>query len=316
MYIFKNRISIESREELQEYLDGYEYETSGLSFSGLYMWRESNQFSYQRIGEYMCISAISHLEVGEDLHFMFPPLTRTGTYEKEKLRETILEAERMFQEKGADFSMRLIPGHMLEIIGQAVPEMKFLDDRPNYDYIYDRYLLQELKGKKYHAKKNYVNSFKKNHEYVYESITSSMAEEIMEYIRWFASRKDLSVHEMELLKMEEEAMQDVFENFETAGYIGGVIRIDGKIEALSAGGRLGRNSFVQHIEKANTDFRGLYPVIMNELIRTLPEDILFFNREEDMDMENLRKAKLSYHPLKLLDKYIGIMKKQKEADCI
>lgn len=309
MYIFENKISIEHRDELQPYLDGFEYETSGLSFSGLYMWRESNQFCYQKIGEYMCISAISHLEIGEELHFMFPPLTRTGEYDREALRFTILEAERLFRERGEAFSMRLVPGHMVEMIKEAVPEMEFIDDRPNYDYIYDRILLQELKGKKYHAKKNYVNSFKANYEYEYEDIDSSMTEEIMGYIRSFNEKKVLDEHDMELLLMEEKAMRDVFENFEAAGYLGGLIRIGGEIQALTAGGRLGRDCLVQHIEKANTEFRGLYPMIMNEFLKHLPEDIAFINREEDMGMENLRKAKLSYRPVKLLDKYIGIIKR-------
>lgn len=305
MYLFEKRIDLKNQEELQEYLSGYCYGTSGLCFTGLYMWRESNQFSYQIIGEYLCIAAVSHLEIGEkELYFMFPPLTKTGQYDKDSLRYTILTARRLFEEKGADFSLRLVPGHMLELIKEAVPEISFYEDRPNFDYIYSREELEHLRGKKYHAKKNYVNSFRKNYEYEYQLITSDMEEEIMEYIADFNRKKELPEHEMELLKLEEEAMRDVFHNFEAAGYFGGLIRINGKIEALTAGGRACR-SFVQHIEKANTEFRGLYPMIMNELIRSLPEDIEFINREEDMDMENLRKAKLSYHPVKLLDKYIG-----------
>lgn len=306
MYIFEKNIELENREELQEYLEGYDYGTSGLTFTGLYMWRESNQFCYRIIGDYLCISALSHLEIGErELHFMFPPLTKTGSYDRESLRYTILEAKRIFEEKGESFSLRLVPGHMLDIIKDAVPEMKFTEDRPNFDYIYSREALQNLRGKKYHAKKNYVNSFKKSNEYEYQLINSGMEDEIMEYIAEFNGKKELSEHDMMLLKLEEDAMRDVFHNFEEAGYFGGVIRINGKIEALTAGGRAG-NSFVQHIEKANTDYRGLYPLVMNELLKSLPEDIEYINREEDMDMENLRKAKMSYHPVKLLDKYIGI----------
>ena len=61
MYLFDNRITIEDRPLLEEYLNGFEYKTSGLSFSAQYMWRDINQFSWDIIGDYMCISGISHL---------------------------------------------------------------------------------------------------------------------------------------------------------------------------------------------------------------------------------------------------------------
>ena len=63
MYMFDNRITIENREILEKYLNGYEYKASGLSFSAQYMWRESNRFSWDILGDYMCISGISHLEL-------------------------------------------------------------------------------------------------------------------------------------------------------------------------------------------------------------------------------------------------------------
>lgn len=305
MYIFDNKITIENRAVLEEYLNGYEYETSGLSFSALYMWRDINEFCFEIIGEYMCISGISHLELDQKLNFMFPPLTKTGSYDKALLRDTILEAKRIFESKGAVFNLRLVPEHMIKLICDAVPEIEFAEDRPNFDYIYRREDLVELRGKKYHAKKNYINSFRKNYEYEYEPINSAMADELMEFVEFFNSRKEIPEHEMELLKNEEAAMRDVFENFEACGYYGGVIRIDGRVQALTAGGRLGSNMLTQHLEKANTDYRGLYPMICNEFCRSLPEDIEFINREEDMGIENLRKAKLSYKPVKLLEKYIG-----------
>lgn len=305
MYIFDNKITIENRAVLEEYLNGYEYETSGLSFSALYMWRDINEFSFEIIGEYMCISGISHLELDQKLNFMFPPLTKTGSYDKTPLRDTILEAKRIFESKGAVFNLRLVPAHMTQLICDAAPEIEFAEDRPNFDYIYRREDLVELRGKKYHAKKNYINSFRKNYEYEYEPINSGMADELMEFVKFFNSRKEIPEHEMELLKNEEAAMRDVFENFEACGYYGGVIRIDGRVQALTAGGRLGSNMLTQHLEKANTDYRGLYPMICNEFCKSLPEDIEFINREEDMGIENLRKAKLSYKPIKLLEKYIG-----------
>lgn len=310
MYLFENRITTENRALIEEYLNGFEYKTSGLSFGGQYMWREINQFSWEMIGDYMCISGVSHLELEEgiELPFMFPPLTKTGEYDRESLRNTIMLAKKHFEDRGFEFSLRLVPFHVMEIIREAVPEIKWVDDRPNYDYIYLTQDLIDLKGRDYHSKKNHLNYFKKTYEYEYVELTSEMADEAMDFIAEFNARKEVPEHEMALLKMEEEAMDDVFRNIEAVGYSAGAIRINGKIEAIAIGGRLGRNTVVEHVEKANVEYRGLYQAINNEFCRHVASWAKYINREEDMGIPNLRKAKLSYRPVKLLEKYIGYFK--------
>lgn len=310
MYMFDNRISIDNRETLEKYLNGYEYKTSGLSFSAQYMWREINRFSWDMMGEYMCISGISHLELedGIVLPFMFPPLTCTGEYDKDALRETIYRSKEHFEKKGQPFSLRLVPFHVMEIIKEAVPEMHFIDDRPNYDYIYLTQDLIDLKGKSFHGKKNHLNYFKKTYEYEYVELTSDMADDAMKFISDFNKRKEVPAHEMEMLKMEEHAMEDVFKNIEAVGYSAGAIVIDGSIEAIAIGGRLGKKTITEHVEKANIEYRGLYQAINNEFCRNVASKAKYINREEDMGIPNLRKAKLSYKPVKLLEKYIGVFK--------
>ncbi|MDO5491040.1 MAG: phosphatidylglycerol lysyltransferase domain-containing protein [Bacillota bacterium] len=310
MYMFDNRITIPDRPILEEYLNGYEYKTSGLSFSAQYMWRESNMFSWDIIGDYMCIAGISHLELEEGiiLPFLFPPLTRTGEYDRESLRETIFRAREIFAKAGQPFSLRLVPFHLMEIIREAVPELKWVDDRPNYDYIYLTQDLIDLKGRDFHGKKNHLNYFKKTFEYEYIELTSDMTDECMQFIAEFNERKDVPEHEKEMLRFEEEAMEDVFRNLEAVGYQAGAIRIDGKIEALAIGGQLGANTVTEHVEKANVNFRGLYQAINNEFCRNVASRAKYINREEDMGIPNLRKAKLSYRPCKLLEKYIGTIR--------
>lgn len=310
MYMFKNRINIENRQILEEYLNGYEYKTSGLSFSALYMWRDINRFSYDIIGDYMCISGVSHLELedGIILPFMFPPLTRTGGYDKDSLRETIYKAKKHFEKAGQPFSLRLVPFHLMEIIKEACPEICFRDDRPNYDYIYSTQELIDLKGRAFHGKKNHLNYFKRTYDYEYVELTSDMADDAMEFISEFNKRKEVPAHEMAMLKMEEEAMDDVLRNIEKVGYSAGAILIDGKIEAIAIGGKLGKNTITEHVEKANVNFRGLYQAINNEFCKNVAAKAKYINREEDMGIPNLRKAKLSYNPVKLLEKYIGVFK--------
>lgn len=309
--MFENQITIENREFLEEYLNGYDYKTSGLSFSALYMWKDINRFSWQQFGDYLCIAGISHLELEDGIiePFLFPPLTKTGEYDPESLRQTIYAAKDYFEKKGAKFSLRLVPLHMTDIIKAACPgELKFIDDRPNYDYVYRTQELIDLKGRDYHAKKNHLNYFHKNYEYEYISLTSDMADDAMRFIDEFNQRKEVPEHEMQMLRMEEEAMEDVLRNLEKVGYMAGAIRIGGKIEALSIGGRLGKNTVTVHVEKANTEFRGLYQAINQEFCRSIGEFAKYVNREEDMGLPNLRKAKLSYKPVRMVEKYIAVFK--------
>lgn len=311
MYIFDNRITLENREELQKYLRGYRYCTSGLSFSSLYMWRDINDFSWEIFGDYMCICGMSHLELEEGiiLPFMAVPLTSTGTYDPEKLRETVLMAKEKMEEEGYPFSMRLVPFPLIEELAKAFPgKLRIQADRDNFDYLYHKNDMIELKGRSLHKKKNHMNYFLKNYQYEYRPLTSDMAEDAMRFIAEFNARKDIPPHERELLDMEERAMRDVFENIEKAGYLAGAIFIDGRIEALSVGGIINSNTVGVHIEKANINYRGLYQIINMEFCKHLPAEIKYVNREEDMGLPGLRKSKLSYKPVKLVEKYIVTFK--------
>ncbi|RDC49395.1 DUF2156 domain-containing protein, partial [Acinetobacter sp. RIT592] len=86
------------------------------------------------------------------------------------------------------------------------------------------------------------------------------------------------------------------------------IYIDSKLEAFSIGEMLNDNMAVIHVEKANADIRGLYPYINQQFLLNEFSDVEFVNREEDLGIEGLRKAKLSYHPVKFAEKYTVIEK--------
>ncbi|MEA4988334.1 MAG: phosphatidylglycerol lysyltransferase domain-containing protein [Anaerovorax sp.] len=309
MYLFKNKITLENREILDKYLGSYEYKTSGLSFSSLYMWRNINYFSWEIFGDYLCIAGMSQLEEDKEEPFLLPPLTKTGFYEPEGLRNSILEAKRVFEECGFVCTLRLVPIQIMEAIKAAFPkEIHIIADRPNYDYLYLTKDLIELSGREFHSKRNHLNYFLNHYDYKYVALTSAMAGKAEQFIKEFNERKNLSGHERELLLMEESAMKDVFHNIEKVGYHAGAILIDDKIEALSIGGNLGKRTVTVHIEKANIEFRGLYQAINNEFSKNVACRVKYINREEDMGILGLRKAKLSYNPIKLVEKYIGVFK--------
>jgi len=310
MYIFDGRITLEDRELLDAFLNSFDYKTSGLSYTSLFMWREINTISWRQVGDHLCITGADNLDPALDDTFMFPPLTRTGAYDPESLRRTILEARELFESKNRPFIMKLVPFHMLEILSEAIPRGFFFEaDRSNFDYIYDTKDLIELSGRAYHSKKNHLNYFRTNYDYEYGRMTPEMTDEAMEFIREFNERKALEdPHERLLLEFEERAMRDVFLNLDKVGYLSGIIRIGGRIEAISIGGKLGSRTVTVHVEKANTEYRGLYQAINNEFCKAMATGVKRVNREEDMGIPGLRKAKLSYKPVKFVEKYIVTLK--------
>lgn len=308
--MFDKIITLEDKDILNEYLHSFDYRASSYSFTSLYMWRESNRFSYEIINGYLCMQGVSHLEIDRDgvdkqETFLFMPLAKEGKYEPESFKATLEVLKDHYLKIEERLCFRLVPYHVIDILEDMMPNaFCYYADRPNYDYIYSSQELIDLKGKKFHGKKNHLNYFLNHYQYTFEPMTSEMAPECMDFIREFNEKKDLPPHEMALLKLEEDAMHDVFYNLEKVGYIGGVIRIDGKIQALTVGGYLSKKIITVHVEKANTDFRGLYQAINNEFCKHFANTHRYINREEDMDIPGLRKAKLSYNPVKLLEQYI------------
>lgn len=319
MSVFENKVTKESKEFLDCYLSNYEYKTSGLSFSSLFMWKDINQFTYDKVGDFVCINGVDNLEDREGENFMFPPLTKEADYDLNSLRETIMLAKKHYEERGVPFVMKLVPLHIVLLIKKIFcpnfatdsdcPKLKIVADRENFDYVYLRSELEALSGKKFHAKKNHLNYFKNHYSYEYVNLKKNMKDEVMVFLEKFNQKKtELSEHEKKLLSMELDAMSDVLDVIEEGEYISGVIKIDGKIEAISIGGILDKKTITVHVEKANTEYRGLYQLINNEYVKSLPCNYKYINREEDMGILGLRKAKLSYNPVKLVEKYtIGFL---------
>ena len=168
----------------------------------------------------------------------------------------------------------------------------------SFDYVYSYADLAELPGKKYHQKRNHIAYFEKLYpDHTFEMITPDIVSECVEFsVKW----GEQSLHGID--DEERRALDMSLENFASLGFEGGIIRAGGEIVAMSAGERRG-NSFVVHIEKAlNT--RGAYPVINREFVRNVCVGSYLINREEDMGIEGLAKAKQSYHPAYLLKKYL------------
>ena len=181
-------------------------------------------------------------------------------------------------------------------------------DDGNNDYIYNASDLAELRGKKYHGKRNHITNFKKNNpDWGYEEISEDNISDCIELHTNWIYDKDQNDSDYSL---EFESVLTGFENYKRLGFKGGIIRVNSKAIAYTYGEKGTNGCFVSHFEKAPADIQGAYAIVNQEFAKRLLEDgYEFINREEDLGIEGLRKAKQSYHPSLWLKKesakYIG-----------
>ncbi len=172
------------------------------------------------------------------------------------------------------------------------------------DYIYDAEGLRTLAGKTYRKKKNHVNAFLRDYEgrYEYRPLCCSDKQDIWRFLDRWEQNKDDDVENH--LTAEVRGLHDVLSNCVPMDARMGGIFIDGELEAFSVGTyNEPMKMAIIHNEKANPDIRGLYPFI-NQLFlqKEFPEAELV-NREDDLGLPGLRKAKLSYHPIEMARKF-------------
>ena len=176
----------------------------------------------------------------------------------------------------------------------------FEENRDAFDYIYLREDLANLSGKKYHGKRNHISAFSKKHNWSFKPITAENTEDVKLCAeKWYKENAD---REDKYLRCEKQGIITILDNMELLGVRGGAVYVDGKVVAFTLGSRISDEIFDIHIEKALSDYAEGYTVINREFARTLTE-YKYINREDDMGLEGLRKAKLSYKPAILLKKY-------------
>ena len=190
-------------------------------------------------------------------------------------------------------------------------QFEMVCDRDSYDYIYDIDDLADLRGKKYQKKRNHVNRFRLSHPdcrvLPLDENTKEAAQSMIE--SWFAGRHTTDPQGDYLL--ESIAVSKAFRNLEALGMEGIVLMEGGRVLAVTLGSRMGADTFDIHFEKAREDVDGAYAAVNCEFARYLrlkyPE-VRYLNREDDLGLEGPRKAKLSYLPVRLVEKCRAVLR--------
>lgn len=187
-----------------------------------------------------------------------------------------------------------------ECIAQLVemfPGITTEPDRDGFDYVYESADLAELKGRKYHSKRNHLNRFYEN-DWSFEEICSSNIDCCFEVLeKWLSDTSDVEK------TTEADVVRRSLADYFTLGYRGGILYVNGAPQAFTFGEHSAADTFVVHAEKALLEYQGAYTAVNCEFAKRLADDYRYINREEDAGSEGLRKAKLSYHPAFLEEKY-------------
>jgi hypothetical protein len=203
---------------------------------------------------------------------------------------------------GMEPQMERIPESAIKEHFAGHSEFEIVPDRDNSDYVYLTRDLIQLEGRRYNAKRNHINKFNRLYKGQYVVIKRDLLDKtLMLQQKWCNIR---TCQENPGLYEEDLAIRNALKNMDALDFRAGAIIIDGEIQAFSLGSKLNRDTAVIHVEKANPEFEGLYQIINQKFALFELANYKYINREQDLGDPGLRKAKLSYLPHHLLNKYV------------
>lgn len=297
LIIFKD-IDIDAKDKLQPYFDMVDYEACEYCFATLYMWQHLYKTGYY-IGDGFAVLIGEY----EGDTFSILPLCS-----KDKLPQVIDFVLNYFESIESKLYFRGITQEIVDDLKEYYPgRFEYIEERDLFDYVYDAESMRTLAGRKNQKKRNHINYFLKEYEgrFEYKLLDKNNFDECLDLVKQWADNKEENNEYDEGMDDELIGIKKIFNNYDILKFnvkIGGIY-IDGKLEAFTIGELLNPNMALIHIEKANPNIRGLYPFINQQFLVNEFSDVEFVNREEDLGIPGLRKAKLSYHPIRFVEKY-------------
>ncbi|MDR2650971.1 MAG: phosphatidylglycerol lysyltransferase domain-containing protein [Prevotellaceae bacterium] len=292
MIPFKN-ITIDDKEIIQSFTLKQWRRNCELSFANLFSWSFMYGTQYAVVNDFL----LMRFFYNNELVYMMP-------IGEGNLRHALIAIIDDAQSLQKPFRIEGACKNMCSELEEAMPKaFKYSVNRKYSDYIYLRENLVTLKGKKLQSKRNFINRFLKNNDnYEYKTLTPDLVGECIELEKsWY--NENVNAEERDALLAERTALTLAINNMEALDLLGGVLFVNGKITAFTYGNPINYETFDICIEKADRNIEGSYAMINNLFAKHIPEQYIYINREEDLDIPGLRQAKLSYQPEMILEKH-------------
>ena len=259
------RAELEDQEIIAHYFEHHTSRSCERTFANVYLWSRQYPVKWAIVQNALVFKS----EDENHVSFAYP----AGA--PEDVKNALEEMMEYSKEKGRPFLMYNVTPEYFEQLNEWYPERFQIEyDRDSADYVYESEKLATLSGKKLHGKRNHINKFKS----LYDG-------------RWSYEKRGEMCVALNSLRL-----------FEELHLTGGVLRIDGEVVAFTIGEPICEDTYVVHIEKAYADVQGAYTMINQQFVEHECMNYKYVNREDDTGAEGLRKAKLSYRPVFMVEK--------------
>ena len=261
-------------------------------FACLYIWSEA----YRQQIAFTDDLAVIRLSKDKEHRYLFP----VGAGDFRPVIDTLLQSQTPLRLIG------VTEQELARLLAAYPDTFEVKEVRDFADYLYSAEALDTLTGKKLHAKRNHINAFCAANEWSVRALTPAdfnCCRTILD--AWCATREESST------RFERNAIERALDAFSQLSLYGALLIANGAPVAFTVGSMITPDTMDVHFEKALPDVNGAYPTINREFVRMMRKrfpTLAWINREDDMGIENLRKAKLSYHPAALIKKYTLIQK--------
>ncbi|HZX44604.1 MAG TPA: phosphatidylglycerol lysyltransferase domain-containing protein [Candidatus Nanoarchaeia archaeon] len=266
------QIALDDKGVFDKFFRGFSPKASEYTFTNIFCWRKPHEHKFAVIGDHLLISSGSSY---------FQPI---GPNPHQAIKSMLNEQSVTFE----------------RVEENALGGLPAKEDVAMFDYVYSVEELASLDGAKFASKRNFVNQckrYKPNTCMLDESTVKSFLSLAEEWCDMRGCKDDPNV------AAEDFALREALANYKVLGLFGICINVEGKIAAFALGERLNDDTFVEHFEKADTRIKGIYAYLLNELAKALAGRYRYINREQDLGVEGLRKAKQSWNPVCMIKKY-------------
>lgn len=307
--IFKD-IELSDAQWIRELFSVPDYNSEDYNFTFQFLWKNTFRSKVARIGD---LVLIQYNMDGRKSYLM--PVGRADEHQVADIINSMLNENSLLGDDGTLVFYGVLPSQMDFFEKNFAGRYTSEQIRMGADYIYDAQALKTLSGKKYQAKRNFANGFRRLYRWRFEPICESNMEECLQMNDEWCRRNGCG---QDFWKNNEFcAVRVALNNYKALDLDGGLLRVDGKVVAFTIGERTSSDTLLVHIEKALTEYRGAYQAMSQEFLgymdgvlrerESIPEGTPAFtlvNREDDSGDENLRKAKMEYHPIEIKEKYL------------
>lgn len=299
------KLKIDDVEYLKRYLHQIHPQLSPYSLSEIFLWDGCFYDVYiakSRKGPF--IVEIPH-EKDQEKRLLFPfPLTHPSFYSPAEIKEILCEIDVK--------TIYYAPYEYLIANPDLEKYFEIYEQPEYYDYLYDSQSLAKLEGSKYSSKRNLIKQFESQYRGLYEikNFSNSSLDDIMNL--WHHTQNQISTTDLHLkiLQCEKKAIENISRYINLIDFFGVSLYINNKIKAFAIGSHLNNTTCLLNFEKADKNIKGLYQFIDREFARLVSTKYKYINKESDLGKETLKKAKLSYHPIKIIKSYKLVLKEE------